>query len=243
MIARRAISAATMEIEWEPFMWSYAVDLEEAWGIFKRQLDGLVGAAQADRFVVALSSPLNFRKAVYPPYKAKRGPWPLGYAAFRELIKSKLAVPEGEHYQVREEPGLEADDVLGILGTLAREWEVPIIWSDDKDLKQIPGLHLDLEDGVYEVSLAEADRVHAMQTLTGDTVDGYPGCPGMGPVKAERLLDKAGANPWPAIAEAYTKAGKTHDEFLAQARVARILRAEDFNFDTRQPIMWEPPSA
>jgi DNA polymerase-1 len=244
MVARTAVAAVNQAIEWEPFLWSYAVDLEEAFRVFNKAVTDLMDASHADRYVVALSSPRNFRKALYAPYKANRGPWPLGYAAFREMLHERLEAPEGTISSVKEKDGLEADDVLGIMATMEGLGSpvLPIIWSGDKDLLQVPGLHVDIEKGVYEVPVIEADRWHAYQTLTGDVTDGYPGCPGMGPVKAEKLLDAWGADPWKAIADAYTKAGKTQDEFLTQARVARILRASDYDFTTNTPILWSPPA-
>jgi hypothetical protein len=53
---------------------------------------------------------------------------------------------------------------------------------------------------MHEITEAQADRFHMIQTLTGDVTDGYPGCPGIGPVKAEQILNvretvPAGADP------------------------------------------------
>jgi DNA polymerase-1 len=60
------------------------------------------------------------------------------------------------------------------------------------------------------------------QTLVGDTSDGYPGCPGIGPVKAEKVL---GMPPnWQDVVGAYRAAKLTEADALVQARVARILR-------------------
>ena len=41
---------------------------------------------------------------------------------------------------------------------------------------------------------------------------------------------------------AYVEAGLTDAHALTQARVARILRASDYNFKERTPILWTPPS-
>ncbi len=40
------------------------------------------------------------------------------------------------------------------------------------------------------ITLAEADRYHLYQTLVGDATDGYPGCPGVGEVAANKVLDE-----------------------------------------------------
>jgi DNA polymerase-1 len=42
--------------------------------------------------------------------------------------------------------------------------------------------------------------------------------------------------------EAYAKKNLTADDALVQARVARILRHTDYNFKTKEPILWTPPS-
>ena len=40
----------------------------------------------------------------------------------------------------------------------------------------------------YEIISEEGRYFHMMQTLTGDTADGYPGCPSVGKVTAEKIL-------------------------------------------------------
>ena len=95
-----------------------------------------------------------------------------------------------------------------------------------------------------------------MQTLTGDTCDGFPGCPGIGPVKAKKLIDNVGSEAfevynregrdvfhqfmWACIVAAYAKKGRDAQYALTQARVARILRHDDYDFKTGRPILWEP---
>src|SRR5262249_40632645 len=121
-----------------------------------------------------------------------------------------------------------------------------IIVSADKDMKTIPGEHYDpnkRELGVVTVSRLEADGYHMMQTLTGDTTDGYTGCPGVGPKKAEKILGDEPHLWWHRVVEAYDKAGLSEAEALTQARVARILRATDYDFKLKKPILWTPPGA
>jgi hypothetical protein len=45
---------------------------------------------------------------------------------------------------------------------------------------------------------------------------------------------------WRAIVAAYEKAGKDVAYALTMARVARILRASDYDFDNQRPILWTP---
>ncbi len=60
----------------------------------------------------------------------------------------------------------------------------------------------------------------------------------IGPKTASRLLDEA-AN-WDTVVNAYEKAGLTEEDALVQARVARILRASDYDQSTQEPILWTP---
>ena len=77
------------------------------------------------------------------------------------------------------------------------------------------------------------------QTLVGDSVDNYKGCPGIGPKKATELLLSKGVK-WQTIIDAYDKAGLSEDHALVQARVARILRYNDYDHDKQEVKLWEP---
>ena len=130
-----------------------------------------------------------------------------------------------------------------------------IIVSVDKDMRTVPSnvyrtSHPD--EGVVQVTEAEADYYHLFQTLVGDATDGYPGCPGIGPVRATKILSNAvfqnaetgrkggPTDFWGAIVAAYDKAGFGEEEALVQARCARILRSSDYDFQNKEPILWNP---
>jgi DNA polymerase-1 len=87
-----------------------------------------------------------------------------------------------------------------------------------------------------DVSEREADRNHMIQTLTGDRTDGYPGCPGIGPARAEKIVDGG----WDAVVDAYVKAGLNEATALTQARLARILRKGDYVRKTGLVKLWTP---
>jgi DNA polymerase-1 len=78
-----------------------------------------------------------------------------------------------------------------------------------------------------------------MQTLQGDSVDGYKGCPGIGPKKAEKILADS-TDPWGDIVSAYMGKGLTEDDALVQAQVARICQHQNYNYDTAEVIPWTP---
>jgi DNA polymerase-1 len=87
----------------------------------------------------------------------------------------------------------------------------------------------------------EANYAHMMQTLCGDSTDGYSGCPGVGPKKAEAIL--ANGHTWDLVLDAFRKAGLSEDEALVQARVARILRHHEFDQRTSEVKLWTPATS
>lgn len=232
-----------------------AVEKEVRWDdenhmLFSNEPEGIVAVEYEikklmDRFgvekadcVIALSSPPLFRTKVDPTYKAQRAGLrkPVAFTAVREHLERE--------WNVKKIAGLEADDILGILATRPGLGH-RIICSMDKDMRQIPGTLWNHKELLVTWE-AEADHWFCMQTLVGDTTDGYKGCPGIGPAKAEKLLKKAGVcieEWWPAVVEAYEAAGLTEDHAITQARLARILRAEDWDFKQKEVKLWQPPTS
>jgi 5'-3' exonuclease len=85
---------------------------------------------------------------------------------------------------------LEADDILCML-----QDEDTFIYSEDKDLRQVPGTHYDLSTGKFiEVSESEALKFLMTQMITGDTVDNISGLKSYGIVKADQLLTNSDDN-------------------------------------------------
>lgn len=181
----------------------------------------------------------GFRRQVLPTYKANRDgkARPVALKYLREKLMSGWL----PNVYIRE--GLEADDCLGILST--QKSFMPdrqkIIVSVDKDMKSIPGHFFNFghpEEGVQYISEADADLWFYKQTLMGDTTDGYTGCPSIGPKTADKIL---AANPsWEAVAQCYESKGLSEHEAVTQARVARILRASDYDFKNKQVKLWRP---
>lgn len=193
----------------------------------------------AAAMIIALGHERNFRKALWPGYKANRAgrPQPALLPGLRRYLQETRVVERRD--------GLEADDCLGILATAPALVAGPtVIVSIDKDMMTVPGVHAkpggrSAATVTITVGAAAADRAHLMQTLTGDRADGYPGCPGIGPAAARAVLAGPGA-PWPKVLRAFRAAGLAPGQALLQARLARILRAEDYDFDRRTPILWTP---
>jgi DNA polymerase-1 len=126
---------------------------------------------------------------------------------------------------------------MGILATKPENIGKAVIVSDDKDMKTIPAkIYRPMSDERLDMSQAEADRNFYIQCLTGDVTDGYSGLKGYGVKTAEKLL---GSRPdWSLVEKAYLKAGLTREDALTQARLARILRWEDWDYDNKKPILY-----
>ena len=239
----QAASAVQQECDWGDGVWSTHASLPDACDKFLEDTNAVRKYFDCDRMVVALSDPSGryFRHDIFPSYKEKRRNTrkPILYNALRKWCE--------EEYHTLTKPGLEADDVLGVMATrnTGPSWGEKIIVSPDKDMGTIPGMwSVGAGDKAMPVSEWDAVKAHMKQTLTGDTVDCYPGCPGVGPVKAQRILDEDGDeyDLWLNVVMAFEKAGLTEEDALVQARLARILTTSDYNYDKEEPILWTAPT-
>jgi DNA polymerase-1 len=245
IVAHRAAFGAEQTHQFAEDQWVTHANEGMARGAAEKIIDTLREAVKADEIIVALTDydMPNFRKAIYADYKKPRSK--VRKPVLLKPIRAWLA----ENYKSYIRPTLEADDVLGILATWEKLHGKKVIASIDKDLLQIPGRHIDIDSGAKRiVSERDADYQHMLQTLTGDTVDNYPGCPGIGKKRAETILfgvfPPRGTAPeaWTAIVKAYEQKGQTEADALTQARVARILRATDYDFRSKSVRLWTPPS-
>lgn len=219
-------------------------DLDQAFETFRGEIGDLCVEYGTTKHRIALTGPTNFRKDVYAAYKSKRGPKPICLGELKAKIVEELG---GVIKDL-----LEADDIVGIWATHPTLIKgEKIVVSIDKDLKTIPCAYTNGNGETTNISKSQANLFFLTQVLTGDTTDGYPGLPGCGGVGAGKILlpfldSEGGFNAkgaWAAVVAAYEKSGRTVDDALVQARVARILRYQDYNFKTKEPILWTPPSS
>ncbi len=238
----RACAATERDTKWDDENHVLASNEVEAWETVAGSLNNIGDHFNSKDLVVTLSEGRCFRYTVDPTYKNHRAESrkPLCYWDVRDRLIAE--------YKVVMLDGLEADDVMGILATKPGSDE-KIIVSRDKDMKTIPGKLWNGKD-FSVISEAEADYFHLYQTLIGDTADGYKGCPGIGPVKAEKLLASINEDTpmaplamWKRVVAAYVKASLTEADALRQARLARILRWSDWNSEKRTLVLWTPTTA
>lgn len=188
---------------------------------------------------VLFSGPGNFRKVIYPQYKANRvkRDKPLAYVETVRALK--------QQFRCDEMNGLEADDLMGILATTPR-YRDGIIVTLDKDLRTVPGKHLNplKEDAPVSVSQADAHKHWFRQVLTGDSVDNFPGCPGIGPVKADKILSEWSGQylheGWALVKAAYRDKQLPESNALLQAQLAKILTRSDYDKKLKEVVLWTP---
>jgi len=240
LLLYRATAAVEKEIRWDEDNHVLFSNAQEAFQQFTSSVAQIVETLDCDNVVICFTKGQSFRTKLYPQYKQSRinVRKPLAFQRVREMAE--------DTWYCMSKPNLEADDVMGIIATRHRD---TVIVSQDKDMKTIPcKLYRDGE--LVTISEAEADYNWMFQTLTGDSTDGYPGCPGIGAVKAEALL-KAKKHPeqsdedvratyWQRVVAAYERAGLSVEDALVQARLARILRNTDWDGEKGEVILWEP---
>lgn len=232
LVAFRAASVAHRETVWpsesgnpDEDRVTMELDTAAASNYFRCTVDRL--KKPGEDVVVALSSHVNFRKQMFPEYKANRAGKapPLGLGWVRSWVRARFPFAEVQ--------GLEADDLLGLYATGPNNSGV-VVCSDDKDIRSIPCVIRSITEPVTEdiIPPAVADWNHMYQTLIGDASDGYSGCPGVGPVAARKILGEPGERPlsdlWDSVVTAYKKKMLSEDDALRQARMARILRWGEF---------------
>ncbi len=235
IVAYQHAAQVETPIHWGDDIWTLHADAKECKQRIKDWLEWLMEENEADEMILYLSCASNFRKDLEESYKANRKDKrkPIILKAIREWLI--------EEYDARILPRLEADDAIGIALTSGEYGDDCIAVSIDKDFDTIPGKHFNWnhKDGVREVTEEEADYNFFTQTLTGDSTDNYPGCPGVGPKKAEKILDGV-EDYWGAVLAAYEKAGLGEDVALTQARMARILRDGEYDKETNNVRLWRP---
>jgi len=227
IIAYKAATIAERPVNWGDGLWTLHAYEQDVANSCDQQILKLLEESGCDKIITCVSGKKNYRTEVAPYYKMNRAetrkPMLLGYA--RGYLMDKW---EGQMTD-----GIEADDLLGILGSA--DPEENIIWSADKDLKTIPARHL-IDGEVVTIDEEEANYWFFLQTLMGDTTDGYKGCPTVGAKKADAILQEDCT--WEAVVATFKKKGFSEELALENARLARILRTGEYNFDTGEVKLW-----
>lgn len=173
----------------------------------------------------------TFRDDIFPEYKAHRPPMPddmrAQIAPLHALVKA-LGLP------LICEPGVEADDVIGTLAQqgAAAGWPV-LVSTGDKDIAQLVNSQITLVNTMTSVVMDEAgvlnkfgvrpDQIIDYLMLVGDSSDGIPGIPGVGPKTAVKWLTE-----FDTLAQLEARAGeikgKVGENFRANIGLLEMTR-------------------
>lgn len=231
-------SAAEEELEVAEDVWIMSTNTESIMTSYLQHVEWLEDTLKG-KVISVFSDSENFRKKVYPPYKASRKTVrkPMGYKVVKERIIEK--------YDARVLKYCEADDTLGILATGELEGK-SIICSGDKDMQQIIGKLFNPykpEEGVIDISEKSAMVSFFKQAVCGDMTDGYGGCPGVGEVRFEKEIEGKELTVeilWDITKRLFFSKNLTEKDALVQARCAKILTNSLYNHSKQQPILWTP---
>lgn len=143
----------------------------------------------------------TFRHEMYEQYKAQREETPEDIKLAVPYIKSII---EAYNIKLVEVPGYEADDAIGTIAKQAENegFEVYMM-TPDKDYGQLTSQKvkiykpkygdsgfevLDADAVISKYALAQPVQMIDYLGLMGDASDNIPGCPGVGPKTAQKLL-------------------------------------------------------
>ena len=208
-IVYKACASAEYDIDWGDDVIMVGSRFSEAYNSTIRDLDRIKSEFFDPDIILFFSDSTNFRKRV-------------------DRVIHKLH----EEYKIIRMPELEADDAIGIYATSNDDC---IIVSPDKDMKQIPGSLYNMDE-VFTITPSQGWEWFLIQTLAGDSTDGYSGAPGFGIKTSQKFFTEYGYT-WNSVVKAFKQKGLTEEDALRNARLAKILTADDYD---NGPILFNP---
>lgn len=178
-----------------------ANSLEEAISDIDSRIIDILEKCKSKNYILCVTEDNCFRYdlATIRPYKGnrKKGNKPIIFYALKQHLKQK--------YLAYSDKRLEADDAVAFFKKKLEDTYDIIICSPDKDVREtVEGKHYDYSKNKFTTtSLMEACKFLFTQTLTGDSTDNIQGVPGVGTVKANKLLSKAQGSIFGATLDVY----------------------------------------
>ena len=201
----------------------------------------------------------TFRHEMFDAYKANREEMP---EDLQKSIPYIRRIIEAYHIPILEKAGFEADDVIG---TLAKKAETmgytTYMMTPDKDYAQLVSENIFMYKpsrggeapevwGIPEVrenfEIDDPKQVIDILGLMGDTADNIPGCPGVGPKTAMKLIStyKSIDGIYQYINDQKGKLKENLVEYEQQVRMSRklaeIILDVPVEFDENKLIMEDP---
>ena len=191
----------------------------------------------------------TFRHEMYPEYKANREAMPEDMRQAIPLIKQVIGALNIPVVQV---DGYEADDIIGTLAHKAADAGFTVfMMTPDKDYAQLvrdrvsvykpgrSGGDIEIWDAakVKEKFAVTPDHIIDLLGLMGDTSDNIPGCPGVGPKSAEKLITDFGSieGIYEHIDELKGKQRENMVNFRSQIELSKVLAT----INTQAPVEFD----
>ncbi|NDV78363.1 DNA polymerase I [Dysgonomonas sp. 511] len=169
---------------------------------FVNTLEELLRKENPTHIAVAFDPPGGtFRHEAYEHYKAQRQETPEDIRAAIPIIKEII---DAYNIKMIEVPRYEADDVIGTIAKKAEKENFDVyMMTPDKDYGQLTSEHifmykpkfagngfdvLDAKAVMEKYELSSPTQMIDLLGLMGDSSDNIPGCPGVGPKTAQKLL-------------------------------------------------------
>ena len=220
---------------------------------FFRMLFKILLENRPEKTAVVWDSPgRTFRDDLSPTYKATRSPMPDDLRGQIEEIK---ALCEQCGFANLEEPGFEADDLIGTLAARFGKEDSVLLLTGDKDCYQLLNERVSMmrgTKGVTEFVMIDPEwvlrevgvscaQIPDYMGLVGDSSDNIPGARGIGPKTAAQLIQEFGS-----IDGIYERLG----EIKSKSTQAKLLTSREDAFlsrtlatiDTEVPSVRELPS-
>jgi len=173
---------------------------------FVNTLEELLRKENPTHIAVAFDPPGGtFRHDAYEQYKAQRQETPEDIRTAVPIIKQIIAAYNIKELEV---PYYEADDVIGTIAKKAEKENFDVyMMTPDKDYGQLTSEHifmykpkfagtgfdtLNAKAIVEKYELSSPEQMIDLLGLMGDASDNIPGCPGVGPKTAQKLLAEYG---------------------------------------------------
>jgi len=191
----------------------------------------------------------TFRHEMYPEYKANREAMPEDMRQAIPLIKQVIGALRIPVVQV---DGYEADDIIGTLAHKAASQGFTVfMMTPDKDYAQLvrdnvsvykpgrSGGDIEIWDAakVKEKFAVTPDHIIDLLGLMGDTSDNIPGCPGVGPKGAEKLITDFGSieGIYEHIDELKGKLKENMVAYRSQVELSKVLAT----INTNSPVEFD----
>lgn len=207
------------------FYQGYDISLAEKY--IDDNIDRLCKTLNTKQFELVVGDVKNFRKILFPQYKANRKPKPEIYQYVYNLIRDK--------YGFTSLPYLEGDDTCRIIfedKNYKPEYQKVIV-SIDKDFYSVPcNFFRDLNNNniIEKVEKNDAEQHLYYQVLVGDTTDNYKGIPNFGDKKYQELIDNKKRLTFEDIVKLFQDYGLTKDDMEYNYRCAEIVNQINYNY-------------